>query len=337
MKYVRDEANNLYEALDKAEQLAQIASAVNTEKNRAMAAEAEEKARAMAAEAAEQTALNNKVDKVQGKALSTNDFTDHHKEIVEQMEAGAVTGIKGEKESAYRTGQVNLTPANIGAVATESGKGLSTNDFTNALKTKLDGIAAGAQVNTITGVKGNAESSYRHGNVNITPANIGAPTINDTNELVNHTREMIAPAETSPATAAHTVGSYITYNGAMKEVIAPIAIGDTLGSSNTKNTNAGAEIQQINADFRKNTINNDYVTIRVGETFTAPNDGYVLVGSGLQAGSYSKVLINGILPIDVVSFTAVEKPPRTPLFVKKGMTITHESSNLGLCYFFELN
>ena len=41
-------------------------------------------------------------------------------------------------------------------------------------KSKLDGIATGAQVNSITGVKGNAESSYRTGNVNITPANIGA-------------------------------------------------------------------------------------------------------------------------------------------------------------------
>ena len=41
-------------------------------------------------------------------------------------------------------------------------------------KSKLNGIAAGAQVNTITGVKGNAEASYRTGNVNITPANVGA-------------------------------------------------------------------------------------------------------------------------------------------------------------------
>jgi hypothetical protein len=39
-------------------------------------------------------------------------------------------------------------------------------------KTKLDGIASGAQVNSITGVKGDAESTYRTGNVNITKANI---------------------------------------------------------------------------------------------------------------------------------------------------------------------
>lgn len=41
-------------------------------------------------------------------------------------------------------------------------------------KVKLNGIATGAQVNSVTGVKGNAESSYRTGNVNITLANIGA-------------------------------------------------------------------------------------------------------------------------------------------------------------------
>lgn len=54
------------------------------------------------------------------------------------------------------------------------GKGLSTNDFTTELKNKLDGIEAGAQVNTVTGIKGNAESTYHQGDVNLTPANIGA-------------------------------------------------------------------------------------------------------------------------------------------------------------------
>lgn len=56
----------------------------------------------------------------------------------------------------------------------ENGKGLSTNDYTTAEKTKLAGIAEGAQVNSITGVKGSAESSYRIGQVNITAANVGA-------------------------------------------------------------------------------------------------------------------------------------------------------------------
>lgn len=47
-------------------------------------------------------------------------------------------------------------------------------NYTGAEKAKLEGIEAGAQVNTITGIKGNDENSYRTGNVNLTPANIGA-------------------------------------------------------------------------------------------------------------------------------------------------------------------
>ena len=56
------------------------------------------------------------------------------------------------------------------SAATTSAAGL----MSAADKSKLNGIATGAQVNSITGVKGNAESSYRTGNVNLTPANIGA-------------------------------------------------------------------------------------------------------------------------------------------------------------------
>ena len=40
-------------------------------------------------------------------------------------------------------------------VAQESGKGLSTNDYTTAEKTKLSGIATGAQANKIESVKVN--------------------------------------------------------------------------------------------------------------------------------------------------------------------------------------
>ena len=44
-------------------------------------------------------------------------------------------------------------------------------------KRKLDGIAAGAQVNSITGVKGGGESTYRTGNVNITKGNLGLANV----------------------------------------------------------------------------------------------------------------------------------------------------------------
>ena len=63
-----------------------------------------------------------------------------------------------------------------------TGKGLSTNDYTNAEKTKLSGIEAGAQKNTITGVQGSAETTYRTGNVNITATNIGLGNVNNTSD-----------------------------------------------------------------------------------------------------------------------------------------------------------
>ena len=72
-------------------------------------------------------------------------------------------------------------------VSKEDGKALSSNDFTDELKTKLNGIATGAQVNTITGIKGNAEFSYRTGNVNLTAANIGAATASHTHNYAGST------------------------------------------------------------------------------------------------------------------------------------------------------
>ena len=127
--------------------------------------------------ASERTAWNNKVNKETGKGLSTNDFTTEEKNKLKGIETGAqvnsITGVKGDAESTYRTGNVNITKANIGlgnvdntkdadkpvSTATQtaldkkvdkvSGKGLSANDFTDALKTKLEGIADGATKITV--------------------------------------------------------------------------------------------------------------------------------------------------------------------------------------------
>lgn len=67
---------------------------------------------------ATQTALNGKVDKVTGKALSTNDYTNEDKAIVD-----GVTGALADK------------------VDKVTGKGLSTNDLTDLRANKLDGLA----------------------------------------------------------------------------------------------------------------------------------------------------------------------------------------------------
>lgn len=65
------------------------------------------------------------------------------------------------------------------AAASETTAGV----MTAADKSKLNAIESGAQVNSITGIKGNAEGSYRTGNVNITPTNIGLGNVDNTSDL----------------------------------------------------------------------------------------------------------------------------------------------------------
>lgn len=115
---------------------------------------------------ATQAALDLKVDKVDGKGLSTNDYTDADKTKLGDLPTDA-----------------EITAALAGKVDKETGKGLSTNDFTDAEKTKLQGIETGAQVNTVTGVKGSAEQTYRTGNIDITKTNIGLGDVDNTADL----------------------------------------------------------------------------------------------------------------------------------------------------------
>lgn len=73
-----------------------------------------------------------------------------------------------------------------GKVDKETGKGLSTNDYTTAEKTKLTGIATGAQVNTIETVKVNSSALTPDANkaVNITVPTTAA----DVNALPSSTK-----------------------------------------------------------------------------------------------------------------------------------------------------
>ncbi|MBD5145633.1 MAG: hypothetical protein HDT21_06990 [Ruminococcus sp.] len=91
---------------------------------------------------------------------------------LDNVENKSSADIRGELTKDNVTKALGYTPptenTTYGA-ATESANGL----MSSTDKKKLDGIAEGAQVNSITGVKGGAESSYRIGQVNITADNIG--------------------------------------------------------------------------------------------------------------------------------------------------------------------
>ena len=125
------------------------------------------------------TALSNKVDKVSGKGLSTNDYDGTAKTKLDNLAnvksigSGlnlnsttgelSATGIEIPIDTALSTTSVNpvqnkvITSALNDKVDKVSGKGLSTNDYDGTAKTKLDNlvnvksIGSGLNFNTTTG------------------------------------------------------------------------------------------------------------------------------------------------------------------------------------------
>lgn len=105
--------------------------------------------------------LSGKVSAVTGKGLSTNDYTTAEKEKLAAIEAGAQknvtptwTSVTGKPTSFTPADHTHtqeditgLEAALAGKVTAVTGKGLSSNDYTDDEKTKLSGIAAGAQKN----------------------------------------------------------------------------------------------------------------------------------------------------------------------------------------------
>lgn len=113
------------------------------------------------------TAIANKVDKVDGKGLSTEDFTTALKEklvaLPEGAEANYVKSVSDEftvsEEGKLEVKEIapakvtGLPDALAGKVDKVEGKGLSANDYTDEEKEKLGGVEAGANKNLIEIIK----------------------------------------------------------------------------------------------------------------------------------------------------------------------------------------
>ena len=110
---------------------------------------------------------SGKVDKVTGKQLSTEDFTTAEKNKLAELNNYDDTQMQADitalqtratnietKNTEQDTTLTNLQDQINTKVDKVTGKGLSANDFTTELLNKLNGIASGAQVNTINSVAG---------------------------------------------------------------------------------------------------------------------------------------------------------------------------------------
>lgn len=104
----------------------------------------------------------------------------------------------------------NKNGTNMGSITTQDTTYGLASQSSNGLmsstdKTKLDGIESGAQKNTVLGVKGNSESEYRTGNVNITKANIGLGNVDNTSD---EDKPVSTATQTALNGKANTSGTY---------------------------------------------------------------------------------------------------------------------------------
>lgn len=114
------------------------------------------------------SAIDTKVDKVSGKGLSTNDYTTAEKIKLAGVAASA-NNYSLPAASASARGGVKTGYA-------QTGKNYPVQLSNEQMYVNVPWT----DTQKITGVKGNAESSYRTGNVNITAANIGLGNVNNT-------------------------------------------------------------------------------------------------------------------------------------------------------------
>lgn len=107
--------------------------------------------------------LNGKVDKVEGSRLMTSAEGEKLAGIATGAEVNIVKSVDDTEFTLDENGKLNikalgqgkitgLADALAGKVSTETGKGLSSNDYTNEEKTKLANLEIGAQVNILEAI-----------------------------------------------------------------------------------------------------------------------------------------------------------------------------------------
>lgn len=252
--------------------------------------------------------LGNKVDKVEGKGLSTNDLTDELKQKI--LDAGS-SSFDGQYTSLIGKPSINgvelksgantlaelgiastteLTSGLAGKVDKVEGKQLSTEDYTTAEKTKLAGIAEGAEANIIEGVKVNGvEATITD---KIAEVTISVPT--KVSELTNDSKFQ---TESEVASTVATAVNGLATENFVKEQIANINKKEVVTSVDAM-TDPNTIYLMANAG-ETNNIYDEYIVIVTGE-------GEAAIKTVEKIGTTEVDLTNYVQESDLVAITNVE-------------------------------
>lgn len=191
----------------------------------------------------------NKTTEQLGLATKTSDLTN---------DSGFITSVVNDLINYYTKVQADTLLS--GKVDKVTGKGLSTNDFTNADVTKLNGIEAGAEVNV--------QADWNQTNVDAddyikNKPSIGVYTagngIDITNNLISvstpllnqisETAANLGRPATYDSTASYSVGDVCEHDGYFYKCNAPIVGGETWDPDHWDATDAYNEIDTLNQNL----------------------------------------------------------------------------------------
>ena len=226
--------------------------------------------------------------------------------------SSGVTGVKGAAESTYRKGNVNLTPANIGAVA--SNTAITAGTFTKvAVDTK--GLVTGGSQATLDDIAdGSTRKLSNYIPTSQKGANGGVATLDSTgkvptSQLPSYVDDVLEYANLSgfPTTGEagkiyvdkQTNKTYRWSGSGYTEISASLALGETSSTAY-----AGDKGKQ-NADDIK-IIKNDFAKVLTGETVVGlASNAYAL--GGVEASKYAKLSDIPSNELFVVNYDAREQ------------------------------
>ncbi len=197
-----------------------------------------------------------------------------------QADVDALEGVVGtaKTESEAATGlYAYIDAADDKKVDKVEGKGLSANDFTDELKTKLDGIEAGANVNFITGVD-EAEFTVTEGSLAV--KEIAASKITGLNEAVTAKADKVENATSGNFAGLDAEGN-LTDSGSKAADFATAAQG-------TKADSAVQGVKVNGAELTADGENKVNVTVATGSANgTVAVNGADVAVKGLGSAAYT--------------------------------------------------
>ena len=183
--------------------------------------------------------ISNKVDKIAGKVLSSNDYTDGEKEDVAKVDGlvssvGSLTSRVGIAEGKVRTLEgemLSVQDALDTKVDKETGKGLSTNDYTNADKAIVDGVTTALAGKVDTSSVGTANGVAGLDNTGRVPSSQLPSYVDDVLEFASLSEFPVTGEGSKIYIALDTNKTYRWSGSDYVEISESLALGETQGTA----------------------------------------------------------------------------------------------------------